>query len=385
VSASLGNAARRGILIKGGRHIEAMAELNTVCFDKTGTITEGQPVVERVETFGEYTENQVLGLAARAEINSQHPLALAVLERAGRPQGGLDQGDEFETLPGLGVRCVSGDDEILVGSDRLLKQFGVPDRSPAEGNGAETLIYVAHNRKLVGFLAVSARVRPEAISALRDLRAGGVGQIVMLTGDSERVAAAVAHRVGIAQWRSRLLPEDKFRAIRNLQSDGHKVAMVGDGINDAPALALADVGVAMGTAGSDVAVETADVALAADDLRKVATTVRLSRRTMRVIRQNYGLALGTSSIGLYLGAMGSINPIIAAVLHNLSTLLVVGNSTRLIHFEPDAGFKPDGEDSGAIRKLARSGATCREHQEGGCGSCSENGAAHEREFEEQAA
>jgi cation-transporting P-type ATPase C len=379
VSASLGNAARRGTLIKGGRHIEAMAELDAVCFDKTGTITESQPTVERVETFGAYTEDQVLALAARAEINSQHPLALAVLDRAGRLDQGLDQSDEFETLPGLGVRCVSGADEILVGSDRLLERFGLPVPSAAQGSGAETLIYVAHNRKMVGLLAVSARIRPEAISALNDLRGAGIRQIVMLTGDSERVAAAVANRVGIGQWRSRLLPEDKFQAIRDLQAHGRKVAMVGDGINDAPALALADVGVAMGTAGSDVAIETADVALAADDLRKMAATVRLSRRTMRVIRQNYGLALGTSSIGLYLGAMGSINPIIAAVLHNLSTLLVVGNSTRLINFEPD------DRRNGTVRRLARSGASCRDHEEHGCDSCSESGAAHEREFDEQAA
>jgi manganese/zinc-transporting P-type ATPase C len=374
VSASLGNAARRGILIKGGRHIEAMSELDTVCFDKTGTITESQPTVERVEAFECYTEDQVLALAARAELHSQHPLALAILDRAGRPESGFER-DEFEVLAGLGVRCWNAEEEILAGSDRLLERFGLS--APAgSGNRAETLIYVAHNGKTVGRLAVSAKIRPEARAALASLRGSGIRRMVMLTGDSEDVAESVSQRVGIREWRSRLLPDGKFEAIRDLQKNGRKVAMVGDGINDAPAIALADVGVAMGTAGSDVAIETADVALAADDLRKMATTVWLSRRTMRVIRQNYGLALGTSSIGLYLGALGSINPIIAAVLHNLSTILVIANSTRLINFEPDLGH-------GSF--LSGSLTVCREHKQYGCGSCAESGATEESSLHEQAA
>jgi cation-transporting P-type ATPase C len=380
VSASLGNAARRGILIKGGRHMEAMSELDTVCFDKTGTITESQPTVESIEAFEGYTEHQVLELAARVEIHSQHPLALAVLDRSGRPDGGLDQGDEFEVIPGVGVRCWNADEEILAGSDRLLIAFGLP--APADyRNGAETLIYIAHNRRLAGLLTVSAKIRPEARTALASLRDTGIRRMVMLTGDSEHVAEAVATRVGIDHWRSRLLPEHKFQLIREFQAGGRKVAMVGDGINDAPALALADVGVAMGTAASDVAIETADVALAANDLHKMAAAVRLSRRTMRVIRQNYGLALGTNSIGLYLGAMGSINPIIAAVLHNLSTLLVVLNSTRLIDFDPDS------------RQIARNRTVstscfcgpCSQHEEYNCPSCSQSGTAEEGKFQNQAA
>jgi manganese/zinc-transporting P-type ATPase C len=233
VSASLGNAARRGILIKGGKHIEAMSELDTVCFDKTGTITESQPTVESVEAFEGYTENQVLELAARAEVHSQHPLALAILDRAGRPQGGLDQGDEFEVLAGLGVRCWNSDEEILAGSDRLLARFGVSALPSGQGGGAQTLIYVVHNRRTVGVLAVSAKIRPEARLALAGLRDAGIRRMVMLTGDTEGVAEAVAIRVGIDELRSRLLPEDKFQSIREFQADGRKVAMVGDGINDA--------------------------------------------------------------------------------------------------------------------------------------------------------
>jgi manganese/zinc-transporting P-type ATPase C len=378
VSASLGNAARRGILIKGGSHIEAMSELDTVCFDKTGTITESQPTVESIEAFEGYTERQVLELAARVEIHSQHPLALAVLDWSGQTDGGLDRGDEFEVIPGLGVRCWNADEEVLAGSDRLLVAFGLP--APTDyRNGAETLIYIAHNRKLVGLLTVSAKIRPEARTALASLRDAGIRRTVMLTGDSERVAEAVATLVGIDHWRSRLLPEHKFQSIREFQADGRKVAMVGDGINDAPALALADVGIAMGTAASDVAIETADVALASNDLHKMAATVRLSRRTMRVIRQNYGLALGTNSIGLYLGAMGSINPIIAAVLHNLSTLLVVLNSTRLIDFDPDLRQIPRN------RTGSTACAPCSQHEEYNCPSCSQSGEAEEGKFQNQAA
>jgi cation-transporting P-type ATPase C len=162
----------------------------------------------------------------------------------------------------------------------------------------------------------------------------GVSKLVMLTGDSAEVARHVASSVGVTDWRAGLLPNDKFEAIHELRESGGRVAMVGDGVNDAPALAMADVGIAMGAAGSDVAIETADVALASDDLTHVADVIRISRQTMRVVRQNYALALGVNSIGLYLAAAGAINPIIAAVLHNLSTIAVISNSSRLIDYEP---------------------------------------------------
>jgi cation-transporting P-type ATPase C len=393
VSAALGNGARRGILIKGGTHLEAMSELDTVCFDKTGTVTESQPTVQRVLALDGHREEAVLRQAARAEIHSQHPFALAVLNRAGRPEAGPDRADEFESLPGRGVRCHNGiANEVLVGNRRLLEEFEVTlPVEAAEGyaepsNAAETLMYVAYERRLMGIITVSARLRPEAAAAVADLRAAGVRNLVMLTGDVEHVAASVARQAGIHEWQSRLLPQQKFEAIQMMRDRGRKVAMVGDGINDAPALAVADVGIAMGTAGSDVAIETADVALAGDDLRHVATIIRLSRHTMRVIRQNYGLALGTNSIGLYLGAMGSINPIVAAVLHNLSTLLVVANSSRLIRYNPDEGR--DGDD---LRLPRAAGLGNRLRPGGGddersdCDSCAERGTTEEHQLQEQAA
>ena len=342
VSASIGNCARRGILVKGGTHLESMSTLNTVAFDKTGTLTESQPSVSQVIPCASgYTEERVLSLAARAEIHSQHPLAIAIVSRAGLTRSELDEGSEFELLQGRGVRARWEEHEVLSGSLRLLQDFGV-DLSPenerrfdSQVGPAETVVYVAHQRRLVGLIAISVQVRPEAGAALARLREAGVSRLVMLTGDLDGVARHVANEVGVTEWRARLLPEDKFEAIQRMRAAGRRVAMVGDGVNDASALAVSDVGFAMGAAGSDVAVETADVALASDDLRHVADVMHISRRTMRVVRQNYSLALGVNSIGLYLAAAGTINPIVAAVLHNLSTLLVVFNSSRLIGFDPN--------------------------------------------------
>jgi manganese/zinc-transporting P-type ATPase C len=347
MSASIGNCARRGILVKGGTHLESMAALDTVAFDKTGTLTESQPSVSQVIPCATgYTEERVLWLAARAEIHSQHPLAIAIVSRAGLTRGDAEPGSEFELLQGRGVRARWDEHEVLVGSQRLLKGFDVEISSENESlfdsqvGHAETLVYVAHQRRLVGLIAISVQVRPEARAAIAKLRKAGVSRLVMLTGDLDSVARHVASEVGVTEWRARLLPEDKFEAIQAMRASGRRVAMVGDGINDASALAVADVGFAMGAAGSDVAVETADVALASDDLRHVADVMQISRRTMRVVRQNYSLALGVNSIGLYLAAAGTINPIIAAVLHNLSTILVVFNSSRLIGFDPN-GIRQD--------------------------------------------
>ncbi|MCU1263530.1 MAG: Lead, cadmium, zinc and mercury transporting ATPase [Bryobacterales bacterium] len=337
VSASIGNSARRGILVKGGTHLETMAELDTVCFDKTGTLTESRPTVQSViPLVPEYDDRMVLKLAARAEVHSQHPLALAILGAAGQDERGCDS-DEFQILAGRGVRVWNGDEEVLVGSQRLMTDFDIPVTSKAQEavREGESVMFVAHQRRIVGVIGVSARLRPEAAEALEQLREVGVRRLVMLTGDGEAIAAAIAQSTGLKEWRSRMLPQDKYDAIREFSERGRRVAMVGDGVNDAPALAIAHVGVAMGTAGSDVAIETADVALSADDLRQVASIIKTSRKTMGVIRENYGLAIGVNSIGLCLAALGRINPIIAAVLHNLSTILVVSNSARLIHYDPD--------------------------------------------------
>ncbi len=390
VSASIGNGARRGVLIKGGTHLESMADVDTVCFDKTGTLTGSHPVVTKITSLHEdYSEEQVLGLAARAEWHSQHPLAIAVLQRAEEDRVAVETaGDAYEILAGRGLRVWNDAEEILVGNERLMSEFDVPIPDAAAAiyaqstARAETNMFVVRQGTLAGLIAIAAPIRDEAKGAVQQLKRMGIQRVVMLTGDSEPVAAAVASQAGISEWKSRLLPEDKFNAIASLQDGGHKVAMVGDGVNDAPALALANVGVAMGTAGSDVAIETADIALASDDLRNVSSVIQISRQTMSVVRQNYGLALGTNSIGLYLAAVGSINPIIAAVLHNLSTILVIGNSTRLIHFNPDRRSARKSQHS---RLSSRPGEV--RDQEYKASSSSETGTSNagKRELEEQAA
>jgi cation-transporting P-type ATPase C len=342
VSAAIGNGARRGVLIKGGTSLEAAANLDTIVFDKTGTLTTGAPGVERVLALADdYTPDAVLSLAANGELHSQHPLALAVLRYAQDRQIVIPLHDECEILVGRGVRADWAGNRILVGTGEMLQQFGVsvpPAAAAQHANytaAGESVMYVAHQDRLIGLIGVRDKIRPEAAAAVAQLSSMGVPHVVMLSGDLAETARVVARAVGVKEWWAHLSPEQKYELIRELRSRGHRVAMVGDGINDAPALALADVGIAMGTVGSDVAIEAADIALASDNLHQVATTVRLSRQTLRVIRQNYSLALGVNAGGITMGAFGLLNPFLAAILHNLSTLLVVLNSARLIGYDPD--------------------------------------------------
>jgi cation-transporting P-type ATPase C len=340
VSASIGNSARRGTLIKGGIHIETMSKIDTICFDKTGTLTESELTVRRVIVCREdYAGERILELAARAENRSQHPFALAILKHSGLGNE-LEAGAEFENFPGLGVRCCWSDNEVLAGSSQFLERFDVKislenERQFDAGRAPmESAVFVAHQRMLVGMIGVSAAVRPEARPALAALRRSGVDNLIMLTGDLPEVAEQVAANVGITRWYAAMMPQDKLDTIRVLRDAGRRVAMVGDGINDAPALALADVGIALGTAGADVAVETADIALASDDLRQVNDVLQVSRRTMRVVRQNYAMALAVNGPGVVVAAAGALSPLLSAILHNLSTVLVTFNSSRLINYDP---------------------------------------------------
>jgi cation-transporting P-type ATPase C len=342
VSAAIGNGARRGILIKGGRPLEIAAGIDAIVFDKTGTLTSGLPTVSRVLAAEErYTPMDVLSIAANAELHSEHPLGLAVVAHARDREIVIAPHDECRILVGRGVHADWDGDRILVGSASLLDEFAVPIPNGMEQSfrrhaaNAETMMYVAHNDDVIGLIGVRDHVRPEALAALTELRGLGVRRVRMMTGDGEEAAASVAGLVGIEEWRSRMLPDQKYEEIQSLKAAGCTVAMVGDGINDAPALAVADLGIAMGTAGSDVALEAADIALASADLRRLGTTIRLSHETIRTIQQNYAAALGVNAGGVVLGALGLLNPFLAAVLHNLSTLVVVMNSARLVPFDPD--------------------------------------------------
>ncbi|MDT7660286.1 MAG: manganese-transporting P-type ATPase, partial [Pseudonocardiales bacterium] len=339
ISAAIGNGARRGILIKGGAHLEAAGRVDAIVFDKTGTLTLGRPVVTNVVSFDDdWTPEQVLAYAASSEIHSRHPLAQAVIRSTEERHIEIPPHEECEVLLGQGMRVLKDGRTMLIGSRELLRQRGVPvSRRAADWvrrlqRATETPLLLAVDGTLVGLLSLRDTVRPESRAVLDALRADGVKRIVLLTGDHPETAAAVAAELGIDEFRAQVLPEEKQDVVRALRAEGYTVAMVGDGTNDAPALALADIGIAMGVGGTDVAVETADVALAGDDLRTLLELRDLGRRSIGLIRQNYGLSIAVNAAGLAVSAAGAMSPVVAAILHNASSVAVVGNSSRLIRY-----------------------------------------------------
>ncbi|MDT7641503.1 MAG: manganese-transporting P-type ATPase, partial [Pseudonocardiales bacterium] len=343
ISAAIGNGARRGILIKGGAHLEAAGRVDAIVFDKTGTLTLGRPVVTNVVSFDDdWTPEQVLAYAASSEIHSRHPLAQAVIRSTEERHIEIPPHEECEVLLGQGMRVLKDGRTMLIGSRELLRRQGVPvSRRAADWvrrlqRATETPLLLAVDGTLVGLLSLRDTVRPESRAVLDALRADGVKRIVLLTGDHPETAAAVAAELGIDEFRAQVLPEEKQDVVRALRAEGYTVAMVGDGTNDAPALALADIGIAMGVGGTDVAVETADVALAGDDLRTLLELRDLGRRSIGLIRQNYGLSIAVNAAGLAVSAAGAMSPVVAAILHNASSVAVVGNSSRLIRYRVDS-------------------------------------------------
>jgi cation-transporting P-type ATPase C len=339
ISAAIGNGARRGILIKGGAHLEAAGRVDAIVFDKTGTVTLGRPMVTNVISFEDsWTPEQVLAYAASSEIHSRHPLAQAVIRSTEERRIQIPPHEECQVLLGQGMRVESDGRVMLVGSEELLRQQDVSISETALQwvvklqQAAETPLLLAVDGRLIGLVSLRDTVRPESREVLQALRADGVRRIVLLTGDHPETAAAVAAELGIDEFRARVMPEEKQDVVRQLQAEGYVVAVVGDGTNDAPALALADIGIAMGVGGTDVAVETADVALAADDLRALLDLRDLGRRSITLIRQNYGMSIAVNTAGLLVSAAGALSPVVAAILHNASSVAVVGNSSRLIRY-----------------------------------------------------
>lgn len=351
ISAAIGNGARRGILIKGGSHLEAAARVDAMVIDKTGTLTTGRPIVTNVVALSkDWEPEQVLAYAASSEIHSKHPLAQAVIRSTEERHIVIPPHEECEVLLGLGMRTRADGQILLLGSIELLRAEKVRISAKAAQwvtrlrAEAETPLLLAVQGKLVGLVSLRDAVRPEAAEVIAALRADGVRRIIMLTGDHPEVAARVAAEVGITEWHAEVLPEDKQDVVAELKSNGYIVAMVGDGTNDAPALALADIGIAMGISGTDVAVETADVALAGDDLRKLLDLRRLSARSIGLIRQNYGMSIAVNALGLAVSAGGALTPVMAAILHNASSVAVVGNSARLTRWglPTQRGGEPPG-------------------------------------------
>lgn len=342
ISAAIGNGARRGILIKGGSHLEQAGRVDAIVFDKTGTLTVGRPVVTNIVSLHkDWDPEQVLAYAASSEIHSRHPLAEAVIRSTEERHISIPPHEECEVLVGLGMRTWADGRTLLLGSPGLLRAEKVKVSKKAQEwvdklrREAETPLLLAVDGTLVGVISLRDEVRPDAADVLNQLRDSGVRRIVMLTGDHPDIAAVVAAELGIDEWRAEVMPEDKLQVVRQLQDEGHVVGMVGDGVNDAPALAAADIGIAMGLAGTDVAVETADVALANDNLYRLLDVRDLGARAVDVIRENYGMSIAVNAAGLLIGAGGALSPVLAAILHNASSVAVVANSSRLIRYRLD--------------------------------------------------
>jgi Cu+-exporting ATPase len=327
--ASIGASARRGLLIKGGKYLELLARADVLLVDKTGTLTLGQPQVTDVIALNGLTRAEILTLAASAERYSEHPLAAAVRALAQQENIPLLEPQDFEAVPGLGVRAVIQGRQIAVGNRRLIPAAEAsPLATELEAQG-KTLLFLEMDGQLAGILAAQDTLRPEVPPALEAVRALGIRHIELLTGDNERTAAALAEALGIACCPN-LLPEHKIEVVQDYQARGHTVVMVGDGVNDAPALAQADVGIAMGAVGTDVAIEAAPVVLMREDWNLVPQALRVARRTMRVVKMNLAFTTLYNLVGLSLAAFGILPPVLAAAAQSLPDIGILGNSARLL-------------------------------------------------------
>lgn len=337
----IANGARHGVLIKGGLFLEQAGRLQAVAFDKTGTLTRGRPVVTDVVKLADEDMAGLLCLAAGIEQFSEHPLARAIVEAARREAQGIPPAEDFSAIIGKGASAVIQGTRYYIGSPRLFSELGadtaaaeeVVARLQAEG---KTAMLLGTEAQVLGVFAVADELRETSVAALQELKQAGVRHIVMLTGDNARTAEAIARRAGITEFRADLLPEDKVEAIKQLRERYGVVAMVGDGVNDAPALAAATLGIAMGGAGTDVALETADIALMADDLNKLPYLVRLSRATLRVIKQNIGLALALKLLAVIAVFPGWLTLWLAILADMGATILVTLNGIRLLRLRPVA-------------------------------------------------
>ena len=329
----VGKGAENGILIRGGEVLERAERLSTVIFDKTGTLTRGEPSVTDIVPLAERPEEEILRLAAAVEMGSEHPLGEAIVRAAKHQRLDIPKVNNFEAIPGHGIRGQVNGDRILLGNRRLFQEQGYPiekqteDRLTRLESDGKTAMLVGCNGLLVGIVAVADTLKPEAQEAIAALRRERV-KVILLTGDNRRTAEAIARQLGIERVIAEVLPGDKAQVVKDIQRRGEAVAMVGDGVNDAPALATADIGIAIGS-GADVAKETGGIILVKNDVRDVVAAIRLSRATMVKIKQNLFWAFIYNTIGLPIAALGFLSPIIAAAAMALSSLSVIVNSSLL--------------------------------------------------------
>jgi manganese/zinc-transporting P-type ATPase C len=339
VSAALSAASRRHILIKGGRYLEMIDKVDVICFDKTGTLTTNQPEMRQLISLNGLVENELLQLAYSTEIHNRHPVALAIHREAEKRSIPAIRHDVCEYILGKGVRSVINGDEVLVGSHKLMAQFRIDltevnrHLKKVKTQGL-TQVFIARNTELLGVMGFANQERPGLEPLIEHLKARGIRKTAMITGDSKYTATEMARRLKFDECRYSVLPEEKSTIVAGLRAEGHRVLMVGDGINDALALAEADVGVAMGAGGTEVAIEAADIALVRDDLAGVVYVKDLSRKTLDVVHQNFWIATGSNMAGVVLGALGLLPPVMAGLVHITHTIGILANSSRLMLFEP---------------------------------------------------
>ncbi|MGB7769148.1 MAG: cation-translocating P-type ATPase [Verrucomicrobiia bacterium] len=361
--AALSAAARLGILIKNVADIELAATINAFIFDKTGTLTTGQLAVSRLAPIGETKPAELLLLAASAEKYSNHPTAKALAQLAGEAGVPLAEPKDFAETAGRGVKAQVNGRTVLVGRAQWLRDNGVDSNFEKSVDLNETegwsLIFVARDHQCVGWVGLQDQTRAEAKESLAELKANGVRRVAMISGDRQPVVTRVAAQIGCEEAKGDCLPQNKVEFVRAVKAKGYRVAVVGDGVNDAPALAAGDIGIAMGAAGSEVAIHTATIALMNNDLRRLPFLVKLSRNTRAVINQNFLFGGLFIVIGLTVTSLGYIGPIPAAILHNVGSLIVIFNSARLVrkgeeleHFHPEPVEPPHSATGQLTPKLA---------------------------------
>jgi Cd2+/Zn2+-exporting ATPase/Cu+-exporting ATPase len=327
--ASVGASAKRGLLIKGGKYLELLARADVLLVDKTGTLTLGQPQITDVVSLNGLARSDLLGLAASAERYSEHPLAEAVRMMAREEKAVLVEPEKFEAIPGHGVQAIINAQAIRIGNRRMIPSAAsLPIAKDLEAQG-KTLLFMERDQELVGVFAAADTLRSEVPNALAEVRSLGIRHIELLTGDNERTASALAEKLGVS-YRANLLPEHKIDVVKEYQAKGHVVVMIGDGVNDAPALAQANVGIAMGAAGTDVAIEAAHIALMREDWNLVPDVLKIAHRTMRIVKTNLAFTTIYNLVGLSLAALGILPPVLAAAAQSLPDIGIMGNSARLL-------------------------------------------------------
>ena len=334
--AAIARAAREGILIKGGKFLEELAKVNTIVFDKTGTLTIGSPTVNQFEIIDKnYDANTLVKLAASTDRRSSHPLAKSILTYADNLKIIYPEPESFDVIRGRGVAAMVEGKTILLGNKEYMTESKVSGQISTQ-NQTDTALYLSVNGALAGIFYVSDAIRPAAKQMIEGLRKSGLSKIVMLTGDNEQTAAHVSKQIGITEFRANLLPEDKINIVKEYQKEGQKVAMVGDGINDSPALMQANVGIAMGAMGTEAAMEAADIVLMEDKLEKIARVRAISKKAFSTIKENIIFGVGiVHVIGITLVLLKILGPIQAAVIHLLPDTLVFLNSIKLLRIKID--------------------------------------------------